>query len=180
MSMLDSLHTFSDSQALSGAGPDGALLTKCSKTIDLVQRRDIASMSHLAVEFTVTEAFVAAGVTGTPRMQFGISMGDDDVAVPLNLTTLVLTGGAGLTTYMVAANLPLNARVVVPLPIPSVPVGGLAGFSGGMPANVQRYLMVSYWNTAFSASYFSAGKITARLILAPRNQKLIYPNTEPA
>lgn len=171
--LLDQSLLFSDQQNLASAGPDGSLLIAGTNVVDLSVRRDVLDGDDLFVQFRVTTAFVAGA--GAPGLQLGISTADN-AAMSSNLVTHLLTGGPSITTYMVASALPLNAEVYVPLPRLSSSVSGISSLTAeGVPGFVQRYLGVSYWQTNFSGNYFSAGKITARIVRAPHKYRN-YPN----
>lgn len=172
--MIEELGIFSDDQAIGfdQGGGTGPALTLSTNKYDMQNRRDLPD--GLFVEFRVTEAFTVGG--GTPTLQFGI-MAADDALLAGNATCLLLCGGLtpllGIgvelvaTPVLVAAQLLEGLSVYAPLPRASVLVSAKTGNSGGVRAALQRYIGACYYQPSWSTSYFSSGRMSARLVAMP-------------
>jgi hypothetical protein len=180
MGLVDNHLLLSDNQAAFATSIIGS-----TNVVDLQHLRDIGRGEPMYVEFRVTEAYaVGAATTYQPTLYTAIAISDTAGASwygSSNNEILLISGGTGVDVGILSANsltfpvgraaaaLTLGTTWYMPIPTWHPSYGGV---SLG-----QRYFGAMYLQYGFDATdrYFSAGKITTRIVDSTALPKLHYP-----
>lgn len=126
---------------------------------------------QVCIHFEVTEAF-ATGAGA--RAQFGCMFSPDGSShlAAVQSYVPILTGGPGLTPYMIPSNnaLALGVEFLVPVPRPSRFIAGADLHpltATAVLTGKHRYLYAIMTNPSVGPAAFSAGKVRARLVYNP-------------
>jgi len=142
-----------------------------TNVIDLKAFTNIGAGERLYMEFQVTTAFAVS--SGTPEMQFGIVVADNDIFT-VNPVVQGKTGGpfipAPSSPALLAAVMTLGARFYIPIPDLSRFITGQGGNSAanfGRPDYLKKFIAAVYWQPQVATAAFSAGSVSARIVVNP-------------
>jgi len=146
--------------------------TLSTNVIDLQRKVDIATGERLFMQFVVTTAFVA-GVLA-PTLQFGPVMADSANFVT-NAIWDARVGGPFIAADFsspryVASGLPLGAIFNIPLAPISRFTTGDGTFAAGVAGYMKRFLAAAWTQPLFATASFSAGAMSARLLINPAQE----------
>lgn len=159
-------------QSFVGSGGFGNAIGQSTDLIDLQAARDIAEGENCYIQVTVGTAFAIGAFT--PHLIIGIgfsnvpTMIDSSTTMPFAAMRQADPVNFGQVLGYLAADLPAKREILIPVP--------------PMTLGRQRYMGLIFleplaivgFPTPGTASYFSAGTLSARLVRDP-SQRIIYP-----
>ena len=146
-------------------GPQPLIVTPGQRSFDMLTAQDYGMGEELTVEFEVTESFASGGA---PVIHFGISTADEPLEQvgATGVVHLARTTGGLTATEQGFPVAQLESGFKTYLTVPRFTTTN-PGSAPGTAAVFKRYMNITVWQPDFATLEFTAGKISARILLTP-------------